>query len=223
MAPTGTFYGDRRQRQTKVIQAVAAIAGLELEIAPFEFGVTNKSPEFLTKFPLGKIPAFERKDGFTLTEGAAIARYLSSVAPESGLLGSSIEEAAKIDQWIHFAETEIQNYTDRVYALVEGMTGDYNKAAHDVLVKNQLRGLNYLEAYLSTHTFLINESITLADVTLAATIGRTVGVTLGAAERATFPHIIAFFEKVTQDSRIAPAFGNFERVEVSVAFKEKTA
>ena len=35
----------------------------------------NKKPEFLAKFPHGKIPAFEGSDGFKLFEGTAIARY----------------------------------------------------------------------------------------------------------------------------------------------------
>ena len=29
----------------------------------FSFGVTNKTKEFLMKFPLGKVPAFESNDG----------------------------------------------------------------------------------------------------------------------------------------------------------------
>ena len=35
----------------------------------------NKKPEFLAKFPHGKIPTFEGKDGFLLSESYAIARY----------------------------------------------------------------------------------------------------------------------------------------------------
>lgn len=41
----------------------------------FVFGETNKSPEYLAKFPHGKIPAFEGADGFKLFETQAIARY----------------------------------------------------------------------------------------------------------------------------------------------------
>ena len=37
--------------------------------------VDNKKPEFLSKFPHGKIPAFDGADGFKLFEGVAIARY----------------------------------------------------------------------------------------------------------------------------------------------------
>ena len=37
--------------------------------------VDNKKPEFLEKFPHGKISAWESPDGFKLFEGVAIARY----------------------------------------------------------------------------------------------------------------------------------------------------
>ena len=60
--------------------SAAAISGLEIELPPFEFGVTNKSPEFVQKFPLAKIPAFEDNEGFRLIEGTAIARYGKSLA-----------------------------------------------------------------------------------------------------------------------------------------------
>ena len=42
------------------------------------FGETNKSAEFLKKFPLGKVPAFEGSDGLTLTESNAIAYYVAN-------------------------------------------------------------------------------------------------------------------------------------------------
>lgn len=58
------------------IKAVAAIAGLTLdEPSDYVHFTTNKTPEFLAKFASGKVPAFEAKDGFTLFEGTAIARY----------------------------------------------------------------------------------------------------------------------------------------------------
>ena len=44
----------------------------------FVFGETNKSPEFLKKFPLGKVPAFEGSDGVLLTESNAIAYYVAN-------------------------------------------------------------------------------------------------------------------------------------------------
>ena len=61
------------------IKAAAAYAGLEIALpASYEHYVDNKKPEFLAKFPHGKVPAFESADGFKVVEGAAIARYSES-------------------------------------------------------------------------------------------------------------------------------------------------
>jgi len=52
------------------------LAGIEIaEPAGYEHMVDNKKPEFLSKFPHGKIPAWEGQDGFKLFEGVSIARY----------------------------------------------------------------------------------------------------------------------------------------------------
>ncbi len=48
----------------------------DLEQVMITFGKDNKSPEFLAKFPLGKVPAFESPDGkFVLYESRAILNY----------------------------------------------------------------------------------------------------------------------------------------------------
>merc|ERR1711910_107377 len=52
----------------------AKYSGAQVTVAKdFVFGETNKAPEFLKKFPLGKVPAFEGSDGVLLTESNAIA------------------------------------------------------------------------------------------------------------------------------------------------------
>jgi elongation factor 1-gamma len=52
------------------------LGGLEIDIpADYVHFTDNKKPEFLAKFPHGKIPAFETTSGFKLFEGIAIARY----------------------------------------------------------------------------------------------------------------------------------------------------
>lgn len=48
---------------------------MTVDLADYKHHEDNKKPEFLAKFPLGKIPAFETKDGFKLFEGASIANY----------------------------------------------------------------------------------------------------------------------------------------------------
>ena len=78
----------------------------------FKFGETNKAPEFLKKFPLGKVPAFEGSDGVLLTESNAIAYYVAN----DELRGGS--DAAARAQVRYFLETWsyknflMKNFTD---------------------------------------------------------------------------------------------------------------
>jgi elongation factor 1-gamma len=222
MAPIGSLWGVPRQRQTKYILSAAAIAGLELDLKPFEFGVTNKSPEFVDKFPFAKIPTFEGENGFVLLEGASIARYVASLAPQSGLLGNSIKDAALVDQWIHFAEHEINAHTDLVWQLVERFFPEdaYSESIHKAVFERQERSLKFLEQKLSLREFLVTDEITLADIVVANVIQRAARVTLGAAERALYPNIFAYYARVAGDPRIKDIFGTADFVEVPVAPKK---
>jgi hypothetical protein len=75
-------YIAQRPSDTTQIKSVAALGGLELEIvADYKHFEDNKKPDFLAKFPHGKIPALEGPNGFNLTEGAAIARYRACSLP----------------------------------------------------------------------------------------------------------------------------------------------
>ncbi|KAB0398117.1 hypothetical protein E2I00_000422, partial [Balaenoptera physalus] len=63
----------------------------------FHFGQTKHTPEFLHKFPAGKVPAFEGDDGFCVVESNAIAYHVSN----EELRGSTPEAAAQVVQWRH--------------------------------------------------------------------------------------------------------------------------
>jgi elongation factor 1-gamma len=45
---------------------------------------------------------------------------VAGLAPNSGLLGGTAEEAALIEQWIHLAESEVDVYSNLVRGLCSG-------------------------------------------------------------------------------------------------------
>ena len=64
------------------IRAAAAYGDIKIDLPEaYVHYEDNKKPQFLSKFPHGKIPAFEDKDGFKLFESIAIARYSESSFP----------------------------------------------------------------------------------------------------------------------------------------------
>ncbi|KAG6856139.1 hypothetical protein H0H87_007144 [Tephrocybe sp. NHM501043] len=77
---SSTLWTTAAQPYGKIIRATAAYAGVPIELpTAYQHFVDNKKPEFLSKFPHGKIPALEKPDGFKLFESVAIARYGSLV------------------------------------------------------------------------------------------------------------------------------------------------
>ncbi|KAI6104920.1 glutathione S-transferase C-terminal-like protein [Pisolithus croceorrhizus] len=217
MAPIGKLYGDLRQYQTKAILSAAAISGLEIEQPPVEFGVTNKSPEFTQKFPLGRIPSFEDNEGFKLTEGVAIARYVSSLVPEAGLLGRNAKETAQIDQWVHFAEVEILIPASNIYiGIVFKYLPGFNEEQRKFYQERVELSLKFVEVYLASRpsAFLVNDTLTLADIILAVCLRRAGQTVCGTKEREqVYPHTFAFFAKVSGDERIKHLFGKPEFVD----------
>ncbi|EIN08695.1 hypothetical protein PUNSTDRAFT_68439, partial [Punctularia strigosozonata HHB-11173 SS5] len=201
------------------LKALAAYGGLELTAPEFEYGKDNKTPEFLAKFPLGKIPAFEGADGFQLFELIAIARYIASQSPQADLiLGSDIVTKAQVDQWISFAQKEILAPLINIHQLCRGIIKPYYKPLHTQQAEAQFRALDVLEKHLVAHTFLVGERITLADIILAGAISFAVQVTLDPPARAKYPSVIRHFETVIRQSQFAPIFGEPKYADKPLAY-----
>jgi elongation factor 1-gamma len=218
MAPVGTLWSVTTYGKSKAIRAAAAYAGLEIaQPASYEHYVDNKKPEFLAKFPHGKIPAFEGADGFKLFEGAAIARYISSLAPNSGLLGGSLEDAALVDQWVHLSESEVDLHTYFIQSICSGLF-PYNKPTHTGFVERQTRALNTLEGHLSSRTFFVGERITLADIFIASIVQKAVSVTIDAPLRAKLPNLIRHLETIVNQPKLKAIFGETTYAEKAIQF-----
>jgi len=200
------------------IRAAAAYGGVEITLGEgYEHMVTNKTPEYLAKFPAGKIPAFEAASGMNLFECSAIARYVAALAKNSTLLGSSPEEEAQIDQWISYGDSEIQAEVYGVVRLVRGII-PYNKPSDQFFRERVNKSLGVLESHLKTKTFLVSERITLADISVSAVL-KGYWRSLGDAEaRAKFPNILRFYNTVSNHPEIQPVWGESEFIEKALQF-----
>ncbi|RUS90655.1 hypothetical protein EGW08_001555 [Elysia chlorotica] len=101
---SGTLYTYPNSFRANKALIAAQYSGAAVTVASnFKLGETNTSAEYLKKFPNGKVPAFEAKDGFCLSESNAIAYYVSN--PQ--LHGENSKDAALVQQWISFSDNEI--------------------------------------------------------------------------------------------------------------------
>ena len=102
-------------------------------------------------------------------ESRAIARYYAAKYADrgTGLLGSTMEERAVVDQWV---EVEAHNFNDLCYTLVfqlvilpkMGQIGDL-ALAHSTELKLQ-KVFDIYEKRLSESTYLAGDNFTLADL-----------------------------------------------------------
>ena len=131
----------------------------------FHFGQTNRTPEFLRKFPAGKVPAFEGDDGFCVFESNAIAYYVS----KEELRGSTPEAAAQVVQWVSFADSDIVPPASTWVFPTFGIMHHNNQATENANEEVK-RILGLLDTHLKTRTLLVGERVTLADITVVCTL-----------------------------------------------------
>merc|ERR1711962_848635 len=165
VAGTLYTYPDNFRAQKALI--AAKYSGAQLTVAKdFVFGETNKTPDFLKKFPLGKVPAFEGCDGTILTESNAIAYY---VANDELRGGSDAAARAQVVQWMCMADNEILPASCTWVFPTMGIM-QFNKNATDRAKEDIKAAMKTLNDHLLTRTYLVGESVALADIAVACTL-----------------------------------------------------
>ncbi|KIJ64742.1 hypothetical protein HYDPIDRAFT_89451, partial [Hydnomerulius pinastri MD-312] len=92
---------------------------------------------------------------------------------------------------------------------------------HKSFVERQARSLKYLNEHLSTRTYLVSDTITLADIVLAGVTWRAGRISVGAVARQQYPRVFEHFHTVVSDPRIKDIFGEPGFTEEPIAFKPK--
>ncbi|KAG8908843.1 hypothetical protein FRB99_003082 [Tulasnella sp. 403] len=209
----GKLWTTPTQVQGLRIRAVAAFGGIDISLGEgYEHRVTNKTPEFTSKFANGKIPALETSSGFKLFETTAIARYVAGLAKNSTLLGSSVEEQALIDQWVSFSDSEIFANARSVKLFFQNQI-PYSKPIDNFYRDRVTNNLAIVESHLASRTFLVTERITLADISLASVLKSVFESLVDASQRAKLPNTVRFFNTVANHPSIKPVFGETAFIE----------
>ncbi|XP_018427718.1 PREDICTED: bifunctional glutamate/proline--tRNA ligase isoform X3 [Nanorana parkeri] len=94
----------------------------------------------------GKETVLRESEGVTFNDVNSIIRYLARLAPEAGLYGSNLMEQTEVNHWMEFSQTRLQDKSNFPAALQE---------------------LNHC---LSLRTYLVGDSLTLADISVYSTL-----------------------------------------------------
>ncbi|KAJ2901667.1 glutathione S-transferase [Zalerion maritima] len=199
-----SFNGQLYPNARKILSA-AALNSLHLERPEMEFSVTNKTPEYRAKFPLGKVPGFEgappdsSSPPFYLWESDAIAQYVSASGPRrTQLLGGTHEEKAKIMQWIHFTNC---HFSPSVAALAAWRFGlaPFDGKKEDSQGEEMARWMGYLEGQLGAgggKWLAGTDEVSLADFTLAGLMYLGLIAFMDREYRGGYPNAMAWMERV---------------------------
>ncbi|GAP84875.1 putative glutathione S-transferase-like protein [Rosellinia necatrix] len=220
MAPFGKIYTYPDNLRVHRALIIADLNGLEIEIPPFTMRETNRTPEFLSKFALGKVPAFEGADGFALTESVAIATYIAKSGPKADqLLGKDAKTQALITQWASFAEFELANNAIVPIAMVVMKAYAMDENRFNSAIEGLERNARYLEVSLKGgKKYLVGDRLTLADLMVTSFCYWAFKHLIGADLRKELPNLVAYVEAFANVPEHKKYYGELEMCETSVSF-----
>ena len=189
------YYFPVAPNPTKV-RVYLAEKGLQLETERVDLrAAQQRTPEFLSKNPLGKLPVLELDDGRFFTESLAIIEYLEELYPDPPLIGASPEERMRVRELERLAELGVLVPVARIVHATNSPIGAPLEPAVAESARSVLPdGLRVLDDTLADgRPFIAGERPTIADCTLAAALqfGRFRYVTVDPA----FENVVAWDER----------------------------
>jgi glutathione S-transferase len=152
----------------------------------------TRTPEFLHKFPNGRIPAVEFDDGKLLFESNAIILYFAEGTP---FLPADRFERAQVFQWLFFEQYSHEPYIASVRFLVMyPEVADPRRAIVESLMRPRgYDALGVMEGHLKSREWFVGERYSIADIALYA---YTHVADEGGFDLAGYPAVRAWLERV---------------------------
>jgi glutathione S-transferase len=176
---------------------------LEIPFERVELNITKgetRTPEFLRKFPNGRIPAVELDDGQLLFESNAIILYFAEGSP---FIPADRFQRAQTFQWLFFEQYSHEPYIASVRYLV--MHPDVDDSRRTI-VETMMRPRGYdalgvMEGHLKSREWFVGERYSVADIALYA---YTHVADEGGFDLARYPAIRAWLARVRSQPRHIP-------------------
>ena len=156
----------------------------------------NRTPEYLAKNPLGKMPMLELDDGTCIAESVAICRYLDELHPEPPMFGRSTLERAQVEMWHRRMELEILlpmihvfSHTHAMWQGVIAQIADWGEASRQTV----LARMRWLDGELAGRQFIATDDYTVADI--AAQCGLLLGKAVDVRVPAELANLTAWWDR----------------------------
>ncbi len=157
----------------RLFLAEKALRGTRIEVEEVMVNLPageQKTPEHLSRNPLGKLPVLELDDGSFLTESLAIIEYLEELHPEPPLIGRDPLERARVRELERVAEMSVLRPVAQIVHATQSPLGlPAVPEMAEAIRKERPAAWRLLDDRLADgRPFLAGERPTIADCTLAA-------------------------------------------------------
>jgi glutathione S-transferase len=192
------LYMNQMSPNVRRVRITAAVLGIELEEKKLDLAKgEQKNSAYLALNPNGAVPTLVDGD-FVLTESRAIMQYLASKKPESGLLPRDEQARADVTRWqfwdsSHFSPQIGTVVFQRIFKPMMDM-GEPDAGKVEESLANFRRFAAVLNKRLDGKQYVVGDSMTLADLTLASSLMYAKQAEVPLAE---FPNIQAWFSRIS--------------------------
>jgi glutathione S-transferase len=211
-------YGSSISPFVRKVLAFAAEKGIDVELKPS--GLGSKDPEFLEASPFGKMPGLRDGD-FAISDSSAIVAYMEAVKPEPNLIPTEPRARARTIWFDEYSDTILfacggKIFFNRVVApRFLGQPGDEEIAAK-AECEELPPLLDYLERVIPDSGFLVEDRLTLADISVASPFANLRHLDY-AIDPARHPKVKAYVEAILA----RPSFAQW--IARETAFLERSA
>lgn len=176
------LYDSKSAPNPRRVRIFLAEKGIEIPTEQVDIGkLATRTPEFMAMNPLARVPVLQLDDGSYISESIAICRYLEALHPEPALFGTTPEDKAHVEMWVHRVE---YNLAQNVFLCFQN-THDYMKERQQQVPEfgelcrgdaNQFCGL--LDERLENAQFIAGDHYSMADISalMALDFGKVVKI-----------------------------------------------
>lgn len=184
-----TVYGRPNSSNSAKVFWLLEELGTEYELVKTGQGFGRAdTPEFLAMNPFGKVPVI-CDDDTVVWESNAVLRYLASRYGPTPLWPQDPTERSRVDRWMDWISISLVPPLTRLRkARAAGRSGDND-------LPNVIAAFTAMDAWLTNHTYLARESLSLADIVAAAAVYRWSLLPEG---RFGFPGLVAYTARLAE-------------------------
>ena len=190
------LYGAPVSPFVRKVLAFAAEKGVALELVPI--GLGDENPEFLACSPFRKMPGFTDGD-FSISDSTAIVTYIDAKHPEIPLIPADPANRARVIWFDEFADTILTAAAGPIFfnRIVSpkfvGKPGDDAAAAKGETDMTPV--CQYLESVIRSSGYLVGDSLTLADISVASPFVNAAHAGY-VADAAVYPKLTAYLAAI---------------------------